>query len=119
LAPDAQVPSDRTVNKPTTDGAGDAGSLQPEPAGETTPPETPGADGGTTPPEGATNGDPNATYFEAPKLFNPNDRTAKRVAAPVWKALYERPVAARQVSTGRITAAQAERDAAGWTSASK
>jgi hypothetical protein len=109
LPSDANVPEVR--RKPTTE---EADKLSPGPADENTPAEAPG----TTPPAGdATDGTP-STYFEAPKLFIPNDRTAARVAAPVRKALYERPVAARQVSTGRITAAQAERDAAGWTSAS-
>ena len=114
LAPSEQVSPERTFQKPQSNGSGE---LQPEPAPESKPNETPGTGGETS--EGGVNGDSNANYFEPPKLFNPNDRTATRVSTPVWKAVYERPVAARQVSTGPITAAQAERDAVGWTSASK
>lgn len=60
-----------------------------------------------------------STSLEAPKLFNPNDRTAQRSIAPVHTAVYNKPVASQSVSTApvRITAEQAQRDAAGWTSA--
>ena len=64
-----------------------------------------------------------STYFEAPKLFNPKDRTAKHTGiAPVRTAIYEQPVTYRKTSTttrGPITAAQAQQDAIGWSSASK
>jgi hypothetical protein len=58
-----------------------------------------------------------STYLEAPKLFNPN--TAQRSIAPVHTAVYNKPVASQSVSTApvRITAEQAQHDAAGWTSA--
>jgi hypothetical protein len=102
LAPGEQV-APRTYQKPATEN----GEMQPVPAP---------ANG--TPPAEATQSGANATYFEAPKLFNPNDRTASRVAAPVHNAIYEKPASYRQVSTGPITAAQAQQDAAGWTSAS-
>jgi hypothetical protein len=64
----------------------------------------------------------NSTYFEPPKLFNPNDRTAKRTSiAPVRTAVFEQPVSYRSTSTakrGPVTDAQAKIDAAGWSSAS-
>ena len=60
-----------------------------------------------------------STMFEAPKLHDPNDRTAQRHIAPVKTALYKQPVAYRNVSTQRVTAEQARKDAIGWTSVSK
>jgi hypothetical protein len=57
--------------------------------------------------------------FEAPKLHDPNDRTAQRSIAPVKTALYREPVRYHNVSTRRVTAEQARQDAIGWTSASK
>ena len=61
-----------------------------------------------------------STFFEAPELFNPKDRTAQRHIAPVRTALYEQPVEYRRASTVRtkITAQQAAQDAVGWTSVS-
>jgi hypothetical protein len=63
-----------------------------------------------------------SSYFQAPKLFNPHDNvTDRRAAAPVWTAVYQKPVDsgppvhhATHTSIGR---AQAERDARGWTAA--
>jgi hypothetical protein len=83
--------------------------LQPTPGSDTT---TPGAAGDAT--------KDNSTYFEAPKLFNPKDRTAGRSIAPVRTALYEQPASMHQISAQRkaITAEQAQKDAAGWTSVS-
>jgi hypothetical protein len=69
----------------------------------------------------STSGDSGA-LLEAPELFGPNGRTARRSAAPVRTALYEQPVSHRRVSSAKptkITAEQAARDAAGWRSASK
>jgi hypothetical protein len=63
-----------------------------------------------------------STYFEPPKLFNPNDRTAKRSIAPVRTAVYEQRVSYRNTSTalrGPVSDAQAKLDAQGWSSASK
>jgi len=59
----------------------------------------------------------NSSYLEAPKLFNPKDRTAQRSIAPVRTALYEQPAKFQRASTARatITAEQAQKDAAGWT----
>ncbi len=39
--------------------------------------------------------DNSASYFEAPQLFNPQDRTAQRSAAPVWNAVYHKTVASQ------------------------
>jgi len=62
-----------------------------------------------------------ASYLQPPQLFDPKDRTAKRgVLAPVHTAVYQQPVSYRQSSTaprGPITAAQAEQDAIGWSTA--
>jgi hypothetical protein len=82
-------------------------------------PATPGP-GEETNGSGTTTEAENATYFEAPKLFNPKDRTASRSIAPVRTALYEQPATMRPASAGRvvITKEQAERDAEGWTSLS-
>ena len=113
VAPGEQVPP-RTFQKMMNEN----GDVQPAPGNGTEPTGTAPSNGGTDPLDDALKTDSGATFFEAPKLFNPNDRTAARVAAPVRNAVYERPVTHRQVSTGRITAAQAQRDAAGWTSAS-
>ena len=114
VAPSEQIVP-RTFQKPATDN----GDLQPAPANGTTPGETAPSNGGADPLEDALKDNSNANYFEAPKLFDPKDRTAARIAAPVRNAIYERPVSYHRVSTGRITAAQAQQDAAGWTSASK
>jgi hypothetical protein len=64
----------------------------------------------------------NSTYLEAPKLFSPQDRTAQRGSiAPVHTALYTQPASYHQISTTQtvVTAEQAHKDAAGWTSVSK
>jgi hypothetical protein len=67
----------------------------------------------------------NSTYLEAPKLFNPKDRTAQRGSiAPVRTAVYQQPVAyrataAKTVSRGPVSDEQARIDAIGWSSASK
>jgi hypothetical protein len=59
-----------------------------------------------------------STYFEAPKLHDPNDRTAWRGVSTVKTAVYKQPVSYRSVSTQRVTDEQARQDAIGWTSAS-
>lgn len=64
-----------------------------------------------------------STYFEAPKLFNPNDRTAKRaVLAPVHTAVYQQPVNYQKTSAAvpRATsvAAQPKQDVITWSSVS-
>jgi hypothetical protein len=59
-----------------------------------------------------------STYFEAPKLHDPNDRTAQRGVSTVKTAVYKQPVSYRSVSTQRVTDEQARQDAIGWTSVS-
>lgn len=64
-----------------------------------------------------------STYFEAPKLFNPNDRTAKRaVLAPVHTAVYQQPVNYQKTSAAapRATAvaAQPKQNVITWSSVS-
>jgi hypothetical protein len=85
--------------------------------------EPPPAEGSEAPANNASEGTDaeSATYLEAPALFDPRDRTASRKISPVRKALYEKPAGYQRVSSGRtkITAEQAKRDAAGWTSAVK
>jgi hypothetical protein len=107
LPADSSVPDQQLQNKPETNGA----ESQPGPA----------EDSGATPPTDlykveSTDG---STMFQAPKLHDPNDRTAQRSIAPVKNALYKQPASYRNVSTRRVTAEQARKDAIGWTSASK
>jgi hypothetical protein len=100
------TPEERSQLKPPAEGT------EPPPADESN--ETKPED---TPTEGASG--PSANYFEAPKLFDPKDRTAQRKISPVRTALYEQRVGYRGVSMSnqKITAEQAHRDAAGWSSA--
>jgi hypothetical protein len=60
-------------------------------------------------------------YFEAPQLFNPSERRAQRIIAPVRTALYTQPVGQQRISAKpmKVTAQQAEQDAVGWRSASR
>jgi hypothetical protein len=104
------TPTERTLQRPAN-GADQAIQDAPTEA-------EPNGSGYDSAPE-ATNTD-NATYLEPPKLFDPKDRTAQRKIAPVRTALYEQPVGYQRISARhtRITAEQAKRDAAGWTSAS-
>jgi hypothetical protein len=105
VAPSEEVgPRDTFRQQPAN---GSDQDIQPEPGSDTN---------GKDPYE--VEGDP-STYFEGPKFFEGNDRTAQRSVAPATNALYEKPVSYRQVSTQPITLQQAERDAAGWVSASK
>lgn len=86
----------------------------------TAPPQQP-AQPASSHPEYDVKKSDNSTYLEAPKLFSPQDRTAKRSIAPVHNALYKQPASYHQVSTAKtvVTAEQAHKDAIGWTSASK
>lgn len=107
LPADSSVPGEQQQNKPPTNGA----ESQPGP----------GEDTGATPEKElykVENTD-SATMFQAPKLHDPNDRTALRSIAPVKNALYKQPVSYRDVSMRRVSAEQARQDAIGWTSASK
>jgi hypothetical protein len=75
-----------------------------------------------TPPSTTTPGDANkgANGFDAPKLFNPQDRTAQHSIAPVRTAVYQQPASYHPISTVRttLTAEQVRKDAAGWKSGS-
>jgi hypothetical protein len=57
--------------------------------------------------------------MQAPQLFDPNDRTAERHAAPIWTAVYHKPAVGIQPTVQNISWQQAELDAEGWTSASE
>jgi hypothetical protein len=60
--------------------------------------------------------DNGASYFEAPQLFNPQDHTAQRSAAPVYNAVYHKRVAS---TASAAPASWHQYDASGWVSASK
>jgi hypothetical protein len=108
LDPGASVPAERSqeVQRQETTNGSQQEPIQPVPGSDTN---------GKDPYE--VEGD-SSTYFQAPKLFDPNDRTARRSIAPVTTAVYEQPVSYRRASAQRITRQQAESDAAGWISAS-
>ena len=105
-------PQSNTSSKPADTATPPSPDVQPAPSGDTQ-----GVD-----PYHPDKGD-SSTYFEAPKLFNPKDRTAKHTGvATVRTAVYEQPVTYRKTSTttrGPVTAAQAQQDAIGWSSALK
>jgi hypothetical protein len=109
--PENTPPVERQEQKPPVNG--DTTGAQPAPGDDT-----------TEDPEVApykVNGE-SSTYFEAPKLHDPNDRTAQRgVLAPVKTAIYKQAAGYRSVATQpqRVTAEQARQDAIGWTSAAK
>ena len=111
LSPGATVPERQQETQRPANGTqngtqnGAQQEIQPEPGNDTN---------GKDPYD--VNGE-SSTYFQAPKLFDPSDRTAQRSIAPVTTALYEKPVSYRNVSLQRITAEQAQLDAAGWISA--
>jgi hypothetical protein len=102
-------PQSNTSSKPADTATPPSPDVQPAPSGDTQ-----GVD-----PYHPDKGD-SSTYFEAPKLFNPKDRTASRGIAPVRTALYEQPASMLRISAQRtvITEQQAQQDAAGWSSAS-
>jgi hypothetical protein len=106
LDPGADVPAERQqdTQRPATNG--DPQEVAPQPGSDTNQED---------PYE--VNGD-SSTYFQAPKLFDPNDRTAQHGIAPVTTALYQKPVSYRQVTVERTSQQQAELDAVGWISAS-
>jgi hypothetical protein len=119
LNPTEQVPSTR-AQKPA------------ESSGGTNPSETPsssqsGSEASTTPNTDSLEkylGEEknSAEYFQAPKLFDPTDKTVKLSPAPIHMAVYKRSagespdhsIQARPIS---ITVEKARRDAIGWTSA--
>lgn len=57
--------------------------------------------------------------LQAPQLFDPSDRTAERHQAPVWTAVYHKPVDATTGKVYSVSRRQALADAEGWTSASE
>jgi hypothetical protein len=108
LAPGEQVAPERTYRPPTNGGTQQ--DVQPEP----------GADANDGEIEKVLEGEgaESSTYFEPPKLFDLNDRTARRTIGPVRTAVYHSPVTHLPVSAPRkITAERAKQDARGWTSA--
>jgi hypothetical protein len=103
------VPPERTYQRPPNGGAQQ--DVQPPP----------GADADEAELESVLEGDgsDSSTYFEPPKLFDLNDRTAQRSIGPVRTAIYHQPVTHTRVSAPRsITAERAKQDAIGWISAS-
>jgi hypothetical protein len=109
LAPGEQVAPERTYKRPANGGSQQ--EIQPEPGNDASEGEI----------EKVLEGDgaESSTYFEPPKLFDLNDRTARRTIGPVRTAIYRGPVTHRPVSAPRtITAERAREDAIGWTSAS-
>jgi hypothetical protein len=110
LAPSEQVAPERTYQQRPANG-GAPQEAQPEPAGDASEAELEKVIEGE--------GSAGSSYFEPPKLFDLNDRTAQRSVAPVRHAVYRQPVTHTTVSAPRlITAEQARQDAKGWTSAS-
>ena len=65
--------------------------------------------------------DGSSTSLESLKLFDPQDRNARKSGAPVWTAEYRKPVAGQPpvVRNISVTRQQALVDAAGWTAASQ
>jgi hypothetical protein len=109
LAPGEQVAPERTYRRPTNGGAQQ--EVQPEP----------GRDANEDELESVLEGDgaESSTYFEPPKLFDLNDRTARKSIAPVRRAIYQKRVTHSTISMPRsVTAQRAQQDAIGWTSAS-
>jgi len=104
LAPAESAPPERTFRQ----------SQKPEPAADTPSTSTPILQ--PQPQKGP--GDAGSTNLEAPKLLNTQDRTAQRNAAPVWTAVYSKPVSGKTV-VQTVSRQQAVDDAAGWVSASK
>jgi hypothetical protein len=108
LAPSDQVAPERTYQRPASSEQQEA---QPEPGGDSSEAELEKVLD--------SEGSDNATYFEPPKLFDLNDRTASRSIGPVRNAIYQKPVSHVPVAATRLTSAeQARQDAKGWTSAS-
>lgn len=105
IDPNASVPIQREEQRPVTNGSTE----------ETQP--APGDDSSEIDPYDTGDGE-SSTFLQPPKLFDPNDRTAKRSIAPVTTALYQKQVSYRNVSTAPVTAQQVKQDAIGWTSAS-
>jgi hypothetical protein len=109
LAPSEQVPSERTYQRPPNGGAQQPVQSEPDDDADE-------ADLESVLEGEASDG---SSYFEPPKLFDLNDRTAQRSIAPVRHAVYQQQVTHTNVSAPRsATAERARQDAKGWTSAS-
>ncbi|HEX2476843.1 MAG TPA: hypothetical protein VHK01_18965, partial [Lacipirellulaceae bacterium] len=87
LAPGEQVAPERTFRRPANGGSQQ--DIQPEPGNDTNEGEIEKVLEG----EGAES----STYFEPPKLFDLNDRTARRTIGPVRTAIYHGSVTHRPV----------------------
>jgi hypothetical protein len=105
IDPNASVPIQREEQRPVTNGSTEG--AQPAPGDDSTEHDP-----------YHTGDSESSTFLQPPKLFDPNDRTAKRSIAPVTTALYQKQVSYRNVSIGPVTAQQVQQDAVGWTSAS-
>jgi hypothetical protein len=123
--PPALNPSDATPTnrmRQSTEGAGNSGTPA---TGTSSGNESSGGGAGTNPAEDPLEKYLNEkeTYFRAPDLFNPNsnDKTVQQSVAPVNLAVYKRPAGSPKdrVTTRPITFEKAQRDAVGWTSASR
>ena len=97
IAPSESVPTERTYQETQ------------RPTLETTPIE----------PEPASDASEESAKFEAPQLLNPNDRTAELHKAPVWTAVYHKPVETTTSPVQTVSYQQAVADADGWVSASE
>lgn len=103
LAPDYQIDSQYNTNRPVLEAEPQSGSAADRPAG-------------------------GASYFEAPRLYDPRDGRAQHATASVWTAQYyqsagtSEPRATRAVhlTSARpvYEAPQSEYNSAGWTAAS-
>ena len=100
LDPNSAMPGERTFRQ------SDKLSPPPEPASDELDNHTPSSQD-------------SSTHIEAPRLFNPNDRTAQRQIGPVHTAVYHKPVAKTSTTTRTATWQLPQHDADGWTSASK
>jgi hypothetical protein len=102
LAPSENPPTERTYESDKPAAAEEDEEVYPKPSDDSS--------------------DESASFFEAPRLFNPKDQTALgNGAAPVRTAVYHTPVAG-QPSTMRnisVSRQQARLDAEGWTSVSQ
>jgi hypothetical protein len=97
LPPNVTVPTERTLREAEKPVPAEP-PLQPEPQADAT--------------------DDSATNLQAPKLFDPNDRTAERHMAPVRTAIYHK-LSGAEPSVQPISWQQVERNAEGWSSASE
>jgi hypothetical protein len=119
LNPSEAPPADRGVQRPT----GENNSAAPTGTGTSSGSESTGDGTRPDPLDQYVPPESKGTLNEAPPLFAPasNDKTVRYSPAPVNLAVYKRPLGTTRdrVSTQPITFEKAQRDAVGWTSASK